>query len=90
MDEPPEAGLQSAENDRDIWIRLACPAAAAGALGVELGGAASYFGRREEKPTLGDPRRPLTVEVYDDLIRLLYGTAVLALLTGLAGVLLWP
>lgn len=64
-------------------------AAAAGALGVELGGPAVYFGRREEKPVLGDPRRPLTVAVYDDLVRLLYGTAVLALLTGLAGVLLW-
>ncbi|OGR34605.1 MAG: cobalamin biosynthesis protein CobD [Desulfuromonadales bacterium GWD2_61_12] len=64
-------------------------AAAAGALGVELGGPATYFGRREEKPTLGDPRRSLTVVVYDDLVRLHYGTAVLALLTGLAGVLLW-
>lgn len=64
-------------------------AAAAGALGVELGGAAVYFGRREEKPTLGDALRPLTPAVYDDLVRLIYGTALLALLTGLAGVLLW-
>lgn len=65
-------------------------AAAAGALGVELGGPATYFGRREEKPTLGESRRPLTLAVYAELVRLLYATALLALLAGLAGVLLWP
>jgi adenosylcobinamide-phosphate synthase len=64
-------------------------AAAAGALGVQLGGAAVYFGRSEAKPTLGDPHEPLGVERYDEMIRLLYGTALCALACGLTGVLLW-
>ena len=33
--------------------------ACAGALGVQLGGNASYFGKLYEKPTIGDPIRPI-------------------------------
>lgn len=47
-------------------------AAAAGALGVQLGGAAVYFGQRVEKPTFGDALEPVTVQHYHRLIRLLY------------------
>ncbi|MFA5516678.1 MAG: adenosylcobinamide-phosphate synthase CbiB [Desulfuromonadales bacterium] len=59
-------------------------AAAAGALGVRLGGAATYFGERVEKPTLGDDDRPLTIAVYRQMIRLMYLTAFLALALGMA------
>jgi adenosylcobinamide-phosphate synthase len=59
-------------------------AAAAGALGIQLGGAAVYFGQRVEKATLGDPERPVTVAIYRQMIRLMYLTAFLALVCGLA------
>lgn len=58
--------------------------AAAGALGVQLGGANRYFGRMVSKPTLGDPRRELSAAVYRSMIRLLYVTSFLALLLSLA------
>lgn len=47
-------------------------AAAAGALGVRLGGANRYFGRMVEKPTIGDPLVPLSVETYAGVVRLMY------------------
>lgn len=37
-------------------------AACAGALGIQLGGPASYFGVRYEKETMGDPGRPAEAE----------------------------
>ena len=54
-------------------------AATAGALGVELAGGNWYFGRLVEKPTIGDPLRP--VEAADILRanRLMYATAFLGL-----------
>lgn len=65
-------------------------AAAAGALGVQLGGAASYFGRQVEKPTFGDAGIPPTLRHYQQLIGLLYLSSALAALGGLLimGVLL--
>jgi adenosylcobinamide-phosphate synthase len=63
-------------------------AAAAGALGVQLGGAAVYFGERVEKPTLGDVDRPATVASYRAMVRLMYLTSFLAL--GLGFLILWP
>jgi adenosylcobinamide-phosphate synthase len=51
----------------------------AGALGVQLGGAASYQGVRSEKPHLGDPIQPLTVQIVQHAIRLMLVTAWLAL-----------
>lgn len=62
-------------------------AAAAGALGVRLGGPASYFGRWQEKPTFGDGARPLTIDDYRRMVRLMYAVAVMAL--GLACGLGW-
>ena len=55
-------------------------AACAGALRVELAGPSFYFGRRVEKPALGEPIHP--VEPLDIVRsnRLMYGTAFLALL----------
>jgi len=53
-------------------------AAAAGALGVELGGTSVYFGRPVEKPGLGDPANPITLETYNRMVRLMYLTSGLA------------
>ena len=52
---------------------------------------AIYFGKLYEKPTLGDPDRPVEYEDITRANRLLYGTAILALLVfGLVkGVVLW-
>lgn len=47
-------------------------AAAAGALGVRLGGANRYFGQLLEKPTIGDPSLPLSLAVYGGVVRLMY------------------
>jgi len=41
-----------------------CEAAMAGALGVRLGGRNVYFGRAEERPTLGDGRPPEAIDAY--------------------------
>lgn len=41
-----------------------CEAAMAGALDVRLGGRNVYFGRTEERPPLGDGRRPVPADVY--------------------------
>lgn len=58
-------------------------AAAAGALGVRLGGAAVYFGEPVEKPTLGDPRHPIGAADYRGVVRLLYAVSFAMLLLAL-------
>lgn len=57
-------------------------AAAAGALGVQLGGGAFYFGEYVEKATFGEPLRPIAIADYQRMIRLLYTTSALGLLLG--------
>ena len=57
-----------------------CESACAGALGVRLGGNASYFGRVYEKPTIGDAVRPIEGADVDRACALMYGTSVLLLL----------
>ena len=54
-------------------------AAAAGALGVQLGGPASYFGHWQEKPTFGDSGKMLTIGDYRRVVKLMYAVALLAL-----------
>lgn len=53
-------------------------AAAAGALGVQLGGTNIYFGEPVEKPRLGDPVEPITRETCRRMTGLLYATSALA------------
>jgi adenosylcobinamide-phosphate synthase len=48
-------------------------AAAAGALGVQLGGTNRYFGKPVVKPTIGDALKPLSAEAYRGAVRLMYG-----------------
>ncbi len=60
--------------------------AAAGALGLQLGGVSSYFGRMVEKPTIGDFSTPCQPQHIYAVIRLMYVTTILAVV--LATVLL--
>ncbi len=52
-------------------------AACAGALRIQLGGPASYFGKLRDKPFLGDPDRPIEREDVRRSCRLMYAAAVL-------------
>ncbi len=52
-------------------------AAAAGALGVRLGGTNSYGGVRVAKPTIGESRKPLSAEAWRGAVRLMYGAEAL-------------
>ncbi len=63
-------------------------AAMAGALGIQLGGAAWYFGQPLVKPTMGDPIRPLEKVDIQRANRLFLATGLLAGLV-LSGWLLW-
>ncbi|HEY6008249.1 MAG TPA: adenosylcobinamide-phosphate synthase CbiB [Geobacteraceae bacterium] len=59
-------------------------AAAAGALGVQLGGTNRYFGVPVAKPTIGDPLNPLDAPAYRGAVRLMYGAEALLVAMGLA------
>ena len=66
-------------------------ATAAGAMHIQLAGNAYYFGKLYEKPTLGDPDRPVEYEDIPRVNRLLYATSILSLVVfGLVkGIVLW-
>lgn len=59
----------------------------AGALEIQLAGDAWYFGKKYEKPTIGDPLRAITFEDIRQANRLMYQTSTLCVLV-LAAVLL--
>jgi adenosylcobinamide-phosphate synthase len=59
-------------------------AAAAGALGVQLGGTNIYFGQPVDKPALGDARNPITLETFSLMIQLMYLSSVVAFLAAFA------
>lgn len=63
--------------------------ACAGALGVQLAGPAFYFGQLYEKPTIGDPARPIEPRDILRANRMLYTASVLALAVGLAVRAVW-
>lgn len=54
--------------------------AVAGALDVQLAGNAFYFGKLYEKPTIGDPLRPVEPEDIRRACRLMYTAAALSLI----------
>ena len=56
--------------------------ACAGALGVQLAGPASYFGKVYDKPTIGDRLRPVVPEDILCANGMLYAAGVLALALG--------
>jgi adenosylcobinamide-phosphate synthase len=58
-------------------------AAAAGALGVQLGGTNIYFGQAVEKPALGDAGEPMTPDSYRLMIRLMYLASFMAFVLAL-------
>lgn len=62
-------------------------AAAAGALGVRLGGPSFYAGKRVEKPWIGDEDRPASCQLWPLLRRLLYLSAFVAY--ALTAAVLW-
>jgi adenosylcobinamide-phosphate synthase len=53
----------------------------AGALNVQLAGNAYYFGTLYEKPTIGDPIRPVEAEDIARTNRLMYATSLIAVLS---------
>ena len=57
--------------------------ACAGALHIQLAGPASYFGKVVDKPTIGDPDRPVEPSDIGRANKMLYGAAGLALGAGL-------
>ncbi len=59
-------------------------AVAAGALNIQLGGTHLYFGKPVVKPTIGDDIRPVEYEDIKRTNQLLYVSAVLMLLVGIA------
>ncbi len=53
--------------------------ACAGALGVQLGGNAYYFGKLYEKPTMGDPERKIEGDDINRACRLMYIASIICL-----------
>ena len=58
--------------------------ACAGALGIQLAGPACYFGKKYEKPYIGDALRPVEPKDILRANRMLYGAGFLSLAVGLA------
>lgn len=57
-------------------------AALAGALGIQLGGPATYFGQQVDKPKLGDADRLVSIPIYRAAVRLVYLAGTLMLGAG--------
>ncbi len=51
-----------------------------GALQVQLAGDAWYFGKKHEKPTIGDPIRPVEIADIARANRLLYAASALGMI----------
>lgn len=64
-------------------------AAVAGALGIQLGGPALYFGQPVEKPTLGDDNRPVDLAAYRQTVQLMYLASLFMLGLGLIFLGVW-
>jgi adenosylcobinamide-phosphate synthase len=53
-------------------------AAAAGALGIQLGGKNIYFGKAVEKPLIGENEKPIGLNEIKDSLRLMMGASFIA------------
>ena len=53
-------------------------AAVAGALGVQLGGKNIYFGIPQEKPLIGEPKKPIHLKAVNDSLHLMIGVSLIA------------
>ncbi len=53
--------------------------AVAGALGIQLGGTNIYFGKKVEKPTLGDNLREVEIDDINKTIGIMYGSSFLGI-----------
>jgi len=62
--------------------------AAAGALGIRLGGPSTYGGRESIKQFIGDPLHPIDGQAYRRMIRLMFVTTLLMAIISLAAVAL--
>jgi len=62
--------------------------AAAGALGIRLGGSSTYGGRESIKQFIGDPLHPIDGQAYRRMIRLMFVTTLLMAVISLATVAL--
>jgi len=60
-------------------------AAAAGALGVQMGGRAFYSGRESWKQTIGDPQAPLDGQAYFGMLKLMYISTLIMATACIAG-----
>ena len=89
------AAALTGQNIRDAWRvwrrdrhnhaspnSAQCEAACAGALGVQLAGPASYFGKIYDKPTIGDDTRPIEPADISRANRMLFAASLLALAAG--------
>lgn len=63
--------------------------AAAGALGIQLGGDNYYFGKVIEKPTIGDEIYPLKENHIQQTIILMYGAEILFIVIYIIGLILY-
>ena len=64
-------------------------AAAAGALGIQLGGDHLYFGKLVKKPTIGDNLRPVEIADISRAVKLMFVTSgLMALILVLVEVIL--
>ena len=57
-------------------------AAVAGALGIQLGGAAKYFGEKTDKPFIGKKDKDLERQDIEDTVNLMYASSVTGLVLG--------
>jgi adenosylcobinamide-phosphate synthase len=55
-------------------------AAAAGALGVQLGGRNFYFGILQEKPLIGEPKKPIHLKVVKESLHLMIIVSLIAVI----------
>jgi adenosylcobinamide-phosphate synthase len=63
-------------------------AAAAGALGIQLGGRAFYGGRESWKQTIGDPQAPLDEKAYRGMLKLMYISTLIMAVVCIAGAII--